>query len=102
MLALERIHAKHQPRHPVVFVDLSHALGEFHRLVDVAINQKRQESAIEQLAIVRVALECGAIISGGRSRIALLTRVTRGKIAAGGADSAKLHRAPCLRGCEMG
>ena len=70
MLALERVHAEHQARDTIVVVCFENALGKFHRLVDIAADQQRQECAVEQLAVLRIALERGPVIGGGGERIA--------------------------------
>ena len=82
MLALEFMHAEYQPGDAIVLVGLHNALGEFHRFVDFAVNQERQEGAIEQFAIVRVALERRPVIGGGSGGVALLTGVAGGEITA--------------------
>ena len=92
LLVLERAHAEHQPRDAIVLVDLGHAIGEFDRLVDVAVDQEGQEGAVEQLAIVRIALERRAVIGGRGRGIALLAGMTRGEITARGGHAA---RGPC-------
>ena len=56
-MRLSELYAEHQPGDAIVLVGLCNALGEFHRFVDIAIDQERQEGAVEQLAIVWVALE---------------------------------------------
>src|SRR5215510_186887 len=82
LLALEQIYAKHQASDAIVLVGQRYALGVFHRLVDITINQKRQESTVEQFGIVWIALERRPIIGGRRSGIALLAGVPRSKITA--------------------
>ena len=82
LLALERLHADHQPGDAIVLVGLHDALGKFHRFVDIAVDQQRQEGAVEQLAVFRVALERRAVIGGGRRRVALLAGVAGGEITA--------------------
>ena len=82
LLALERTYAEDQLGNTIILVGLRHAFGEFYSLVNVAIDQKRQKGAVEQLAIVRVALECRPIIGGCGGGIALLASVTRGQVTA--------------------
>ena len=51
LLLLERVHAEHQPRDAIGLVGLRDALGELHRFVDIAVDQQRQEGAVEQFAV---------------------------------------------------
>ena len=61
---------------------LRDALGVFDRLVDVAVDQQRQERAVEQVAVPRITVERGAIIGGGGGRVALLPGMAGGEITA--------------------
>ncbi len=97
-LRLSRLHADHQPRDAIVLVGLRDALGILHRFVDVAVDQQRQEGAIEQLAVFRVALERLPVIGGGGRRIALLAGMAGREIAARGGNTGKLLRGRRLRG----
>ena len=98
LLALERLHADHQPGDAIVLVGLHDAFGIFHRFVDIAVDQQRQEGAVEQFAVFRVALERRAVIGGGRGGIALLAGMAGGQIAARGGYAGKLLRGRRLRG----
>ena len=98
LLALETAYAKHQPGNAVTFVDLYNALGEFHRFIDFSIDKERQEGAIEQLAIVRVALESRTVVGGGGPGVALLASVTRGEVTSRSRRAGKFQGARRLRG----
>ncbi len=98
LLLLERAHAEHQPRDAIVLVGLHDALGIFHGFVDIAVDQQRQEGAVEQLAVLRIVPERGAVIGGGRGRVALLAGMAGGEIAARGRQSGKVRRGRRLRG----
>ena len=98
LLALERIHTKHQAGDAITLVSLSYAFGELDRFVDITIDQGRQEGSIEQFAVARIALECGSVVGGSGSRIALLAGVARGKITTRSANSTGLQGAGLLRG----
>ena len=90
LLLLEGAHAEHQPGDAVGLVGLAFAFGKFHRLIDIAVDQQRQEGAVEQVVIFRVALERLAVIGGGRGRIALLAGMAGRQITAGGGNAGKL------------
>ncbi len=94
LLLLDGAHAKHQAGDAIGLVDLQHALGELDRLVDLAIGQHRQEGAVEQLAVARIAPQRGAIVGGGRSRVALPARMPGGEIAARRRRARKVCRRP--------
>ncbi len=98
LLVLERVHAEHQPGDAVVLVGLHDALGKFHRFVDVAVDQQRQEGAVEQFAVFRIAPERGAVIGGGRGGVALLAGMAGGEITARGRHAGKVRRGRRLRG----
>ncbi len=55
LLLLDGPHAQHQPRDAIVLVDLENLVGETDRLLDIAIEQNRQEGAVEQIIVVRIA-----------------------------------------------
>ncbi len=80
---LEGVHAEHQAGNAVVLVDLGDALGVFGRLVDVAVDQQRQEGAVEQFAVTGVAAQRVAVEGGGSGGIALLPSMARREIGAG-------------------
>ena len=82
LLAFEAADTENQPRNTVVLVGLHDALCEFHGFVDFAIHKKRQEGAIEQFAVVRIALESRPVIGSRGAGVALLTSVTGGKVTA--------------------
>ena len=81
-MCLSALHAEHQPRDAIVLVGLNDALGEFDGLVDVAVDQERQEGAVEQFAVVRVAFERRPVIGRGGAGVALLAGMTGGEVAA--------------------
>ena len=97
LLMLERVHAEHQLGDAIALVGLRNALGIFHGTFDIAIYQQRQEGTVEQIAVLRVALERGAVKGGGRAGIALLAGVAGGEIAPGSRHSGKV-----LRGRRLG
>ena len=51
--------------------------------LDVALRQHRQESALQELGIFRVAPQRSAVIGGGSASVALVASMARGKIAPG-------------------
>ena len=81
-LLLEVAHADHEPRDAVGLVQRQDAVGELDRLVDVAIGQRRDEGAIEQLVVLRIGAQRRAIERRGGSRVALDAGMARGQIAA--------------------
>ena len=97
LLVLERAHADHELGDAVVLVGLRDAFGIFDGFIDVAVDQKRQEGAVEQLAVFRVALERVAVEGGGGGGIALLAGMAGGEIAAGRGHAGKLLRGRDLR-----
>ena len=82
LLALEVADAENQPRDAVVLVGLNYAFGKFHRFVNIAIHEERQEGAVEQLAVVRIALESRPVIGSRGPGVALLARMTGGEVTA--------------------
>src|SRR5262245_46921631 len=77
LLALERIHSKHQAGDAIVFVGLRHTLGKFHSLIDIPVDQECEKDAVKQFTIVRITLQCRPVIGGGSSGVALLTSMAR-------------------------
>jgi hypothetical protein len=61
---------------------LNNAFGKFHRFVNFAIHKERQEGAVEQLAIVRIALESRTLISCGGAGVPLLAGMTSSQVTA--------------------
>ena len=90
MLVLERVHAEHQFGDAVVLVGLHDAFGIFHGFVDVAVDQQRQEGAVEQIAVIRIVLERLAVIGGGGAGVALLAGMAGGEITARGGHAGKI------------
>ena len=82
LLALEVADTENQPRDAVVLVGLNYAFGKFHCLVNIAIHEEGQEGAIEQLAVVWIPLESRPVIGGRSPGVALLARMTGGKVTA--------------------
>ena len=97
LLVLERAHAKHELGDAVVLVGLRDALGKLDGFIDVAVDQERQERAVEQLAVFRVALERVAVEGGGGGGIALLAGVAGGEVAAGRGHAGEFLRGRHLR-----
>ena len=82
LLALEAADTENQPRDAVVLVGLNYAFGKFHRLVNFAIHEERQEGAVEQFAVVRITLESRPVIGSRGPGVALLAGVTGGEVTA--------------------
>jgi hypothetical protein len=82
-LLLEVADADHQPRHAIGLVHRQDAVGELDRLVDVAIGQRGDEGAVEQLVVLRIGAERRAVERGGRIGVAFDAGMARGQIAAG-------------------
>ena len=80
LLLLQRAHAEHEPRDAMGLVELDDALGELDRLVDLAVDQDREERALEQHRILRVGAQRRAVIGRGRARIALGAGMARRQI----------------------
>ena len=96
MLALGQSHTKHDTGDAItLLVSLSYAFGELDRFINIAINQGdgKGRLEIEQFAVARIALQCGSVVGGSGSRIALLAGVARGKITTRSANSTGLG--PC-------
>ena len=87
VLFLDGVHTQHQPTDPVVLVGAHHPPGELHRLGDVAADHQRQESTVEQVVVLGIMRERGAIEFGGREGIAHAAGVTGGKIGARGGQA---------------
>src|SRR5262249_60703778 len=102
LLALERVDSKEQAGDAIILVGLRHALGKFHGLIDISVDQECEEDAVKQFAIVRITLECRPVIGGGSSGVALLTGMARSQVASRGADGAGLQGACLLRGKRGG
>jgi hypothetical protein len=102
MLLLDGVHAQHQARDAVVRVGTRNALGEIHRLVDVAADHQRQEGAVAQFDVLGIALEGGAVERGGGERIAHAPGMAGGEIAARSGQPVKVARRRRLRGQRNG
>ncbi len=98
LLMLDRVHAEHQFGDAVALVGLRDALGVFHRFIDVAVDQKREESAVEQVAVIAVVLERLTVERGGCRRVALLAGVAGGEITARGGHPGQVRHRRRLRG----
>ena len=98
LLVLERAHAKHQFGDAIALVGLRDAFGVFHRFVDVAVDQERQESAVEQLAVLRIVPQRRPVKGGGGAGVALLAGMTGGEITARGGHPGQVRQRGRLRG----
>ncbi len=96
LLLLERAHADNQPRNTIVLVVLQDAFGVTHRFVDVAIDEERQERAVEQRGVLWIEPQRRAVIGGRRARFTLLAGMTRREVTARCGDVGKFLRARCL------
>ncbi|MGY3108927.1 hypothetical protein ACVWW7_005554 [Bradyrhizobium sp. LM6.9] len=98
LLELEIVHADDEARDAVGLVDGEDALGELDGFVDVTVGDRRDEGAVEQLVVLRVGAQSGAVERGGGGSVALDAGVAGGEIAAGGGErlqivsGRKLHR----------
>ena len=97
LLLLERAHPEHEPRDPVITIDLHHAIGQTAGLVDFALGEHRQERAAEQFRIARIRLQHVEIISCRGRRVALGTGMPGGQIAARCRRMHKILRGGCFR-----
>ena len=99
VLLLQRAHADHEARDAVGLVGLQDLFRELHRLVDVAVGERGDERAVEQLGVLRILTQRGAIERGGGAGVALGVRMARGQIVAGhrralaAVDRGELHHA---------
>ncbi len=98
LFVLERRHPEHQLGNTIVLVGLCDALGIFHGFVDVAVDQQRQKSAVEQFTVLRIVPKRAAVISGGGAGVPLLSGMTGGEIAARGGQAGEILRGRRLRG----
>ncbi len=92
MLLLQCTHTDHKPRHAIVLVDGENFLSQPHRLVHVAIGQRRDERAVEKLGVLRIGAQRGPIEGRGRPCIAIDAGVTGGKVAAGDGQAGQITR----------
>ena len=90
LLLLDAANAERQAGDPVRAVDLDHALGKFHRLIDFAVDQDREEGALEQFAVLRIGAQRGAVIGRGRAGVALHAGMACREIAARRRDAREL------------
>ena len=81
-LQLEVAHADDQPRDAVRLVHRQDAIGKLDRFIDVAIGKRGDEGAIQQLIVLRIGAQRGAIEGRGGSGVALDAGMPRGEIAA--------------------
>ncbi len=97
-LQLQVTHADHQTSDPVGLVDGQDLVGEFYRLVDIAVGDRRNERAIEQFVVLRVGAKRRTVERRGRRGVALDAGMTGSQIAACGgqalhvADGGELRR----------
>ena len=82
-LLLEVAHADDETRDAVGLVQGQDAVGELDGLVDVAVGQRGDEGAVEQLVVLGIGAQRRAIERRSRSGVALDAGVARGQIAAG-------------------
>ena len=82
LLLLDGADAEHQPRDAVAVVDLHDAVGELHRVLDLAVREHGQEGALQQFRVLRIGFQRGAIIGRGGPGIAFRPRLARGEIIA--------------------
>ena len=97
-LLLDAVHAEHQPADAVVLVDVDDAVGELHRLADIAFDHQREERAVEQFVVLGIEPQRGAVIIGGGRGVAQASGVAGGQIAARGGEPAEFARHGRLRG----
>jgi hypothetical protein len=81
-LELEILHANHQAGDAVGLVDHQDLLGELDRFVDIAVGNRRDEGAIQQLIVLGISPERRAVEGRGRRCIPFHAGVARGQIAA--------------------
>ena len=102
LLLLERAHAEHQPRDPVVAIDLHQPVGQAAGFVDIALGQHREEGAAEQFGIARIGFQNVEVIGGRGRRVALGPGVPGSEVAARGGRMHKFLRGRCFRGeCRL-
>ncbi len=82
LLLLDGTDAEHQPGDPIALVGLHHALGEPDRVLELAVGQQRQESAVEKFRVARIATQRRAVIERRRRGITLDPGMAGGEIAA--------------------
>ena len=92
-LLLEVAHADHEAGHAVGLVERQDAVGELDGLVDVAIGERGDEGAIEQLVVLRIGAQRRAIERRSRIGVAFDAGMARGQIAAGRGQ--RLSGRPC-------
>jgi hypothetical protein len=81
-LLLQVLYADDKTRDAVGLVDGQDLLGELHGVVDIALGNRGDEGAIQQLAVLGIGAQRGAIERGGGRRIALDAGMAGGEIAA--------------------
>jgi hypothetical protein len=96
-LRLQIAHADHEASDPVGLVDGQYLVGEFYRLIDVAVGDRRDEGAVEQFVVLRVGAQRRAVERGCRRGVALDTGMTGGEIAAGGGEALQIAAGGELR-----
>ncbi|MEY9659941.1 hypothetical protein ABH980_006948 [Bradyrhizobium ottawaense] len=83
LLHLEIMHADDETRDAVGLVDGEDALGELDRFVDVAVGDRRDEGAVEQLVVLGIGAQGRAVERSGGGRVALDAGMAGGEIATG-------------------
>ena len=94
---LQAVHADHEPRDAVRLVVRQDPLGELDGLVDVAIRDRRDEGAVQELVVLGIGAQGGAIELRSGRRITFHARMARGEIAAGGRERLQIVAGRKLR-----
>jgi hypothetical protein len=83
LLQLQPMHADDEPRDAVVLVDREDAIRELDRLVDIALGERRDEGAVEQLVVFRIRAQRRMVERRSRGGVTFHAGVARGQVAAG-------------------